>query len=76
MLSSQNKTMELVISLKDLFQSIPDNKKRVYLLFIIKKHTKFLNRCGFLENDDQRVYEEIRKILIEKNEELPLVYIK
>ena len=33
---------------KELFESIPDYKKIVLLMFLIKNDVKFLYECGFL----------------------------
>ena len=35
----------------DLFESIPDYKKPVLLMFLIKNDVNFLNECGFLKGD-------------------------
>ena len=43
--------MDNVNSFKDLFESIPDYKKIVLLLFLIKNVVNFLYECGFLKGD-------------------------
>ena len=35
----------------DLFDSIPDYKKIILLLFFIKNDVNFLYECGFLKGD-------------------------
>ena len=36
---------------KNLFESIPDYRKKVLLLFLIGNDVDFLHECGFSEND-------------------------
>ena len=33
---------------KDIFDSIPDYRKKVIILFLIKNYSDLLNECGFL----------------------------
>ena len=60
---------------KDLFESIPDYKKIVLLMFMIKNHVNFLYECGFLKGDINFLYKEFQNILLEMNEDY-LDYIK
>ena len=60
---------------KDLFESIPDYKKIVLLMFIIKNDVNFLYECGFLKGDINFLYKEFKSILPELNEDY-LDYIK
>ena len=45
------------------------------LLFIIKKDDGLLNECCFLEDDIERLYDELNEILNKQNEKY-LVYVK
>ena len=42
----------------DLFESIPDYKKIVFLMFVIKNDFNFLYECGFLKSDINFLYKE------------------
>ena len=54
----------------DLFESIPDYKKIILLLFLIKNDVKFLlNECGFLKGDNNFLYKNFKKKLLELNED-------
>ena len=54
---------------KDLFESIPDYKKIVLLMFLIKNDVNFLYECGFLKGDVKFLSEEFKNILLELNED-------
>ena len=54
---------------KDLFESIPDYKKIVLLMFLIKNDVDMLYECGFLRGDINFLYKEFKNILLELNEE-------
>ena len=60
---------------KDLFESITDYRKIVFLLFLIKNDNKFLQECGFLMSDINILNKEFKNILTEQNDEY-LSYIK
>ena len=60
--------MNNVKYLKDLFESIPDYKKIVLLLFLIKNDVNFLYECGFLKSDIEFLYKEFKFVLLELNE--------
>ena len=60
---------------KEIFESIPDYKKIVLLIFLIKSDVNFLYECGFLKSDINFLYKEFRNILLELNEEY-LDYVK
>ena len=60
---------------KDLFESIPDYKKIVSLMFLIKNDVIFLYECGFLKGDFNFLYKEFQNISLKLNEEY-LHYIK
>ena len=60
---------------KDLFESIPDYKKIVLLIFLIQNDTNLLREIGFSKNDNILLNLEFKKILIEQNEDF-LSYIK
>ena len=61
--------MDNVNYFKDLFESIPDYKKIVLKLFLIKNDVNFLYESGFLKSDINFLYKEFRNILLELNEE-------
>ena len=61
--------MNNVIFFTDLFESIPDHKKIVLLMFLIKNYVNFLYECGFPKGDINFLYKEFKNILLELNEE-------
>ena len=61
--------MNIVNYFKDLFESIPDYKKIVLLMFLIKNDVNFLYECGFSKGDINFLYKEFKNILLELNEE-------
>ena len=60
---------------KDLFESIPDDRKIVLLIFSINNDENLLKEVGFSKNDINRLNLEFENILIEQFEEY-LDYIK
>ena len=67
--------MDNVNYFKDLFESIPDYKKIVLLMFLIKNDVNMLYECGFLKGDINCLYKEFKNILLELNEDY-LYHIK
>ena len=67
--------MDHVNYFKDLFESIPDYRKIVLLLFLFKNDNDLLKESGFLKTDINRLNNEFKTILIQQNEEY-LDYIK
>ena len=61
--------MDNVNYFKNLFESIPDYKKIVLLMLLIKNDVNFLYECGFLKGDINYLYKEFKKILLELNED-------
>ena len=61
--------MDNVNYFKDLFESVPDYKKIVLLMFLIKNDVIFLYECGFLKGDINFLYKEFQSILLELNED-------
>ena len=59
--------MDHVSFFKHLFESIPDYRKIVILLFLFKNDIDFLQECGFLRYDINRLCLELKTILIEAN---------
>ena len=53
----------------DLFESIPDYKRIVLIMFLIKNDVNFLYECGFLKRDITFLYNEFKKNLLEVNED-------
>ena len=60
---------------EDLFESIPDYRKIVFLLFLIKNDKDLLREVGFSERDINRLNLEFKNILIDQHEKY-LDYIK
>ena len=60
---------------KDLFESIPDYRKLVLLIFLIQNDKNLLKEVGFSKNNISRLNLDFKKILIEQHEEY-LDYIK
>ena len=60
---------------KDLFESKPDYKKIVLLMFLIKDDKNLLKEVGFSKNDINFLSLEFKNILLEEFEEY-LSYIK
>ena len=54
---------------KDLFESVPDYKKIVLLMFSIKNDGILLYECGFLKGGFNFLYKEFKNILLELNED-------
>ena len=61
--------MDNVNYFKDMFESIPDYKKIVLLMFLIKTDVNFLYECGFLKGDINFLSKEFKNILLALNEE-------
>ena len=59
----------------DLFESIPNYRKVVLLIFLIKNDKDLLLEIGFSERDINSLNKEFKNILLELNEEY-LDYIK
>ena len=53
----------------DMFESIPDFRKIVLLMFLIKNHVNLLYECGFLKGDIRYQYKKYKNILLELNQE-------
>ena len=60
---------------KDLFESIPDYRKIVLLIFLIQDNKNLLKEIGFSKNEINLLNLEFKNIIIEKFEEY-LSYIK
>ena len=58
-----------------MFESVPDYRKIVSLIFLIQNVDDLLKEYGFLKSDINRLNKEEKTILIEQNEEY-LDYIK
>ena len=54
---------------KDLIESIPDYKKIVLLMCLIKNDVNMLYECGFPKGDINFLCKEFKNILFELNEE-------
>ena len=67
--------MDFVNFFKDSFESIPDYRMIVLILFLIKNDKDILKECWLLKSDINRICLEFKNILIEQNEEY-LDYIK
>ena len=53
---------------KDLFESIPEYRKIVLLLFLIKNDKDLLREVGFSERDINRLTLEFKNISIDQHE--------
>ena len=60
---------------KDIFESIPDYRKIVLLIFLIQNDKNLLKEIGFSKNDINLLNLEFKKILLEEFENY-LGYIK
>ena len=60
---------------KDMFESMPDYKKIVLLIFLIQNDKNLLKEIGFSKNDINRLNLEFKNIILEEFEEY-LSYIK
>ena len=60
---------------KDMFESIPDYRKIVLLIFLIQNDKNFLKEIGFSTNYINRLSIEFKNVLLEEFEEY-LSYIK
>ena len=54
---------------KDIFESIPDYKKIVLLIFLIKNDENFLKEIGFSKNSINLLNLEFKNILLEEFED-------
>ena len=61
--------------IKDLFESIPDYRKNVILLFLIKDDVVILHEYGFPKDDINHLCSELKNFLVEQNDE-HLEYIR
>ena len=58
--------MDNVNYFKDLFESIPEYKKIVSLIFLIKDDKNLLKEVGFSKNDINKLSIELKNILLEE----------
>ena len=61
--------MDDVICFKDVFEIIPDYRKIVLLIILIKNVVDLLNEVFFLKNDINRLCLKFKRKLVEQNEE-------
>ena len=63
--------MSHVFFFKDLFESIPEYRKTVFLMFLFKNYVEILHEyeCGFVKNDNKFSCLDSIKTLLEQNEE-------
>ena len=67
--------MDNVNYFKDFFESIPDYRKIVILIFLIQNDKNLFKKIGFSKKDINLLNLEFKKIIIEEFEEY-LSYIK
>ena len=67
--------MDQISYSNDIFESIPDFRKNILLIFLIKNDNDLLHEIGFSERDTNRLSLEFKDILIEKHDEY-LDYVK
>ena len=60
---------------KDIYESIPDYRKIVLLIYLIQNDKNLLNEIGFSKNDINNLNLEFKNILLEEYEDY-LDYIK
>ena len=60
---------------KDMFESIPDYRKKVLNMFLFKNNNDLLKECGLLKIDNIPSNKDFKTILMEQNEDY-LGYIK
>ena len=58
--------MDHVLYFKDLFESIPDYRKKVILMFLSEKDADLLKDCGFLKSDINRLKKEYKMFYLNK----------
>ena len=61
--------MDLINYLEDLFESISDYRKIVFLVCLIYNDVDLLNVCGFPKNYHERLHDELKKFFNEENED-------
>ena len=52
-----------------MFESIPEYRKVVFLMFLFKNDVDLLAECGYLKNDNNSLCLEFKKISLEQNKE-------
>ena len=52
-----------------MFETKPDYKKIVLLKFLNQDDSDLSKECAFLTSDNNPLYEELKNILLEQNEE-------
>ena len=52
-----------------MFESLPDYRKRVFIVFLNQNDDDLLKECGFLKSDTTRLNKDFKTILMEQNEE-------
>ena len=67
--------MDNIIYFRDLFESIPDYRKIVLLIFLIQNDKNLLKEIGFSQRDINQLSIEFKNILLEEFENY-LDYIK
>ena len=60
--------MDNINYFKDLFKSIPEYRKIVLLVFLIKNDVDLLKECGFSKNDNYSLCLDFENILIKQIE--------
>ena len=61
--------MDHINYFEDMFESIPDNRKIVFLFFLFKNDNDLLHEIGFSERDIDRLSLEFENILTEQHED-------
>ena len=54
---------------KEIFESIEDYRKTVFLIFLIKNDSDLLRECGCLKSDINPLASKYKNILLEQNKE-------
>ena len=61
--------MDNINYFKDMFESIPDYRKIILLIFLIQNDKNLLKEIGFSENDINLLNIEFKNILLEEHED-------
>ena len=61
--------MDHVIFFKALFESIPDYRNKLLLMFLIRNDVDFLQECGSLKYDFNRLCLECKRLIMEQNDD-------
>ena len=61
--------MDNINSFKEIFESVPDYRKIVIIIFLIKNDRNLLKEIGFSKSDIIRLFLEFQKFLLGEHED-------